>query len=290
MRTIFDLKGGFQVGMHGCGCYAGTVHSNTYDGFKYWLNKGIKVMEIDISNTSDGKYVALAHKMSPMYLRRLEICDYSEKNAFSHDWFMGMKLFPYSTKGLRPLDVEMILVEMLHDENLLIMFDLWGMWSFQEAKAFSSYLLSRTNDNNHLKNRMMIEAYNQNMILGIKEGAKGSIPIIYCVRDDSAGQNHTFMDVETLKSLGIKCVSYPWKYKDECPGEFEDFVSNEFVVVSVTKDASLKKKMQVGGGKCYVDRCLQEKERVYKNPCILFWPYEKFGCAKNVEQYKIASL
>lgn len=51
MITVEKLKGSKLYGMHGCGYYAGTVHANTFEGFEYWQRNGVKIIEVDISQT-----------------------------------------------------------------------------------------------------------------------------------------------------------------------------------------------------------------------------------------------
>lgn len=236
MRSVFDLKDNFRIGMHGCGYYAGSIHANTYEGFKYWQRKGVKIMEIDISKTIDGKYVALAHKMSPMYLHRLEICDYSDKNAFTCDWFLHQKLFRYSTfRGLHSMDVAQVILEMTEDHELIVMFDLYGLWSKDETFDFTCYLCDLAKQNPGLLCRTIVEAYNQDMIDGVKRAANESVPIIYCVRDDN-NKEHQWKSPSELLAQKIKIVSYPWRYMSVYPGEVTKFNKDNFILFSYCAD------------------------------------------------------
>ena len=244
MRSVYDLKDGFHYGMHGCGYYAGTKYSNTYDGFKYWKSKGIKIIEVDMALTSDGKYVALSHKMDPECLRRLEIYDYSDKNAFSHAWFMDHKLFPYSTRGLKPLDLNLILEEMKHDEDLIIMMDLSGMWTEQETQHFANELMNLIGSDKYLINRIMVEAYNQGMIDGIKKGSNDLAPIIYCGRGSRKEGVYQFQTPQELLDQGIKIISYPQHFTYAHPGEIEGFMKKDFIVLSYILNEKWLSKME----------------------------------------------
>lgn len=237
MRTVNDLRNSFNIGVHGCGFYAGTQHSNTLEGFKYWQRKGIKIIEVDISITSDGKHVALAHKMMPTYLKRLEIYDFEDKNAYTHDWFMNQKLFRYSTKGLHPLDLKTIVDELSADEDLIVMFDLYCLWSEDDAYNFTQELMSYIGNRSNIRQRILIEAYCQNMIQGIRNASDTEIPIIYCVRDDTAGGHHQYFSPTELKRKGIVFLSYPYHYTERYPGEITQFASDSsFVLLSYCKD------------------------------------------------------
>lgn len=236
MPSVFGLKGDFRIGMHGCGYYAGSIHANTYEGFKYWQRKGIKFMEIDISRTIDGKYVALAHKMSPMYLHRLEICDYSDKNAFTCDWYLHQKLFRYSTfRGLHSMDVAQIIKEMREDRELIVMFDMYGLWAEYETFDFTCYLCDIAKHNPELLCRMMVEAYNQDMIDGIRRAANNTVPIIYCVRDDG-NKEHQLKSPSELLAQNIEIVSYPWRYINMYPDEIEKYEKGKFILISYCAD------------------------------------------------------
>lgn len=269
MTTIFNLRGTFGYGMHGCGYYKGTKHANTYEGFKYWRSRGESFIEVDIARTLDGRYVALAHKMITRDLRRLEINDFSATDVFTHNWYMRQVLFCKSTNGLTPMDVKMIINELKEDKDLIVMFDLYGMWLQEETELFSKYLL-QINDDERLFSRILVEAYNQDMINGINNASNGEIPIIYCVHEDSAGAHHQFLSASVLNMNNIYCISYPWSYHERYAGELEEFASNNFIIVSLSKDNRYAKKMQRGGVNiALVDNIYHKGDFLIKYPIYL---------------------
>ena len=271
MTSVYDLRGKFLYGMHGCGYYKGTKHANTYEGFKFWQSRGIKIMEVDISKTSDGEYVALAHKMTPEYLRRLEITKFDDNDAFTHSWFMNQKLFRYSTKGLHPMDLQLLVEEMASDEQLMVMFDLYGLWTSEETKQFTEKLNCIIGNNDLIQQRTVIEAYNKNMIDGIRSVADNAFPIIYCIRENSAVGNHEWLKPEQLKNQGISIISYPWHYSRLYEGEMGRYVAQEFLVFSYCADNEQIENCRLGGANIVlVDVLFTKSNRFYKYPIYLY--------------------
>ena len=125
--TVFDLKNGFQYAMHGNGAYKGLRQTNTLDALLYWYNKGVRVFEIDMARTDDNQYVAVAHDMKDKSLRRLEI--FNPPKYRTAEWFMQQKLFSVSTKGLKPLSLQSIVNILKEHQDMIIMLDLFGMFS-----------------------------------------------------------------------------------------------------------------------------------------------------------------
>lgn len=270
MTSVYDLKGKFQYGMHGLGFFKGTKHANTYDGLQYWLSEGVKFMEVDVAPTIDGQYVALAHMMKHHDLLRLEISELGGSDVYTHSWFMRQKLFGQTTKGLRPLDIAMIVDELRKSEHLMVMFDLYGMWTFEETVLFTKNLLNIIDRDKDLVSRMLVEAYNQEMIDGIKKASNGEISIIYCIHEDSAGAHHQFMPASTLEEQEIRHISYPWTYVKQYPGELEEYAAKDFIIVSLSKDNRYAKEMQRRGVNiALVDNIYHTKDFIVKYPQYL---------------------
>lgn len=235
--TVNDLKDGFYYGMHGCGFYSGALRTNSKEAMEYWLAGGVSIMEIDISRTIDGKYVALAHAMTPKYLKRIGILDYTDKDAFTYNWFMKQALCSQWTDGLTPLDLESIIEKMDKHSNLIVMFDLWGLFTKQEAGDFAKELSQIIyNGHKNLEERILVEAYNQPMIDGIRENGGDGMGIIYCVEDSSPVVKHQQIAPLDLKKQGINVISYPWNYLKSNISKLQPFKEEDLVVFSVSKD------------------------------------------------------
>lgn len=94
---MFDLERDKAFCMHGCGAYHGILSGNSENALRYWKSKGFRMFEIDMSKTSDGRYVALAHKLDRRYLLLHEIFDNPEKRT--EKWFLRKRLHQISLMG-----------------------------------------------------------------------------------------------------------------------------------------------------------------------------------------------
>ena len=65
MPTNFaNLKRGFTYSAHGGGSYHGAINSNTKEAIEYWLGKGVRFLEINVT-TAAGKLILLTHRLEP---------------------------------------------------------------------------------------------------------------------------------------------------------------------------------------------------------------------------------
>lgn len=231
MNSVHQLKDSFQYAMHGCGAYKGLRQTNTKEAILHWYNKGVRVMEIDMAPTSDGDYVAVAHHLDKKDLRRLEI--FNLPKSRTRDWFMSQKLFCISTSGLTPLSLESIVDLMKEKEDLIVMFDLFGLFSEEESKQFVEKLKTYINDP-CLWDRCLIESYNIPMIEGIHT-AKEEANIIACVRYEENINEKEIISPEELLSKDVKFVSYPWYIQSQHPGEIYQYAKAGITVFSRTK-------------------------------------------------------
>lgn len=234
MASIESLKKTFCFGMHGCGAIHSICHTNSQDALAYWRTKGINVMEVDVAKTDDNEYVALAHAMNEKYLRRLDI-EYPEGRG-NLQWFLNLKLCSSRTSGLTPLSITDIISMMDYDDNLIVMFDTYGMFTADQILHFGIYLkekIERTNA--ELYNRITVEAYNLNMVDGIRK-ADSRIEIIYCVYDNLSVEYHDRINSKILASFGINVISFPWKYAVQNLRMLKDFKKAGLIIFSVTKD------------------------------------------------------
>ncbi len=243
--NIEGLKNTFQYGMHGCGYYKGTNHVNTLEALKYWRKQGVKIMEIDMTKTQDGGFVALAHLMNKHYLNLVEIDIPENREDLTEEWFMNQKLCKRTTSGLSPMNLSMIVEIMREDPELFVMFDLWRMWSSEDTYLFSNKLL-KLFEGSDLKDRCVIEVYNRDMINGVRRAAK-DLHLIYCVHAPNVPEYEENVSPEILLGMGVKTISYPWVYAKENLTEIEEYNRKQFVIFSLSKDNLCAKQMRNAG-------------------------------------------
>lgn len=241
---IEDLKGSFLYGMHGCGFYKGTNHVNSLEALRYWRKRGVKVMEIDVSRTYDGGFVALAHLMNKHYLDLVEIDIPENPEKLTEEWFMSQQLCNRTTKGLTPMNLPMIVDLMRNDSELIVMFDLWRMWDSKDTRDFSMCFSKIASED--IKKRCVIEVYNKNMLAGIRE-ADSDLKVMYCVHGPQDPEFDENVSPDNLKQLGISIISYPWLSTQEHPGELESYHDAGFTIFSLYKDNRYCKQMKNAG-------------------------------------------
>lgn len=233
MRTVFELKNGFEYAMHGNGAYKGLRQTNTLDAMQYWHRKGVRIFEIDMARTADERYVAVAHYMNCKDLGRLELFDLPEK--CTQKWFMNQKLFSISTKGLLPLSLEGIIEELQTHEDIIVMLDLFGMFTEEEAKQFTQAVATCIGGRNDLWERILLESYNKKMADGIQSISEEA-NVIACVRYEENEHDESTVMPKELLDRNIQFISYPWYCVKEHQDELENFVRNGITVFSRTKD------------------------------------------------------
>lgn len=250
---VEELKDKFQFGMHGCGSYKRTNHVNSLEAMRYWLGQGVKVFEVDIAQTIDEKFVALAHLMNAHDLKTVEINPYRDnsEDKFKEKWFMSKKLCTKTAGGLTPMNLETIIDVMTNNADIIVMFDLWGLWNAEQTKAFSKYLLNISTTD--IKSRSVIEVYNKPMLAGVRE-ADGKLHVMYCVHGSEAIEFDENVSPDILKQLGVGIISYPWVCTYEHPGELEKYHEEGFTIFSLNKDRRQISKMKKAGvNVCLVD-------------------------------------
>lgn len=242
--TVNDLKNTYQYAMHGNGAYKGLRQTNTLNAMEYWYKKGVRIFEIDMARTTDNEYVAVAHYLNKKDLNRIEIFDISEQCTL--DWFMRQKLFSISTGGLNPLSLKTIIEQLRVHNDMIVMLDLFGMFTQEEATHFSKVLRSYIGCDLSLWNRILIESYNKAMSDGIQL-AYSEANVIACVRYEENEHDRTTVSPQELLSRNIRFISYPWIYTADHPGELEAFSKSGITVFSRTKDNTLEKTLRAAG-------------------------------------------
>lgn len=230
--------------MHGNGAYKGLRQTNTLDAMEYWYKKGVRIFEIDMAKTADEAYVAVAHYLNKKDLRRLEI--FQLPQLCTQEWFLHQRLFSISTGGLSPMSLETIIEQMRLREDMIVMLDLFGLFTWKEAAGFTQVLQDCIGDQETLWNRLLLESYNQAMSDGIQSTCD-SANIIACVRYEENEHEKSTVAPQELLERKIRFVSYPWHYTKEYPGEIETFSKTEITVISRTKDNTMENALKQAG-------------------------------------------
>ena len=246
MKTVFDLQNGFSYAMHGNGAYKGLRQTNTQDAMLYWYHKGVRIFEIDMARTSDNQYAAVAHYMSRKDLRRLELFDPPEQCTL--EWFKAQKLFSISTRGLTPLSLDRIVEQLVQHEDMIVMLDLFGMFTAEEAADFTQAVCVCIGRRTELWDRILLEAYNEDMMDGIQK-TSGQANVIVCVRYEENEHEETTVAPQTLLDRGIHFISYPWHYCRNHDGELKEFAREGITVFSRTKDNRNEAELKEAGVK-----------------------------------------
>lgn len=242
--TIEDLQQGFHYCMHGLGAYSGLRQTNTLEALDYWYKKGVRVFEMDIAKTEDNEYVAVAHTVDGPSMKRMDIIDVPDH--YTYDWFMSQRLFPVSTKGLTPISIQMIPSIMDKYKDAIIMFDLFGLFDFNQTDSFCKKFDGLLSNIRNLKNRILVEAYNLMMLDAI---CRHDFEPIFCARfeHDLNDANDVQQRIARLKDFGVRFISYPWKYKKFFPIEINEYSKAGMTVFSRTKYNTRDKELRAEG-------------------------------------------
>lgn len=238
-----NLKTGYHYCMHGVGAIGGVRQTNTLEAFQRWYKKGVRVFEFDLAITEDKQYVAVAHTVDRKSMRRMEVLEIPQ--TYSYDWFMQQRLFSHTTKGLTPLSLADVIRLLKEDTDCCFMLDLFGMFTFADMKLFLGALDSFVSDDEDVKSRLLLEAYNGEMAEAICEhGTKYNV--IYCVRYEGH-MNGEAVSVDYLRKNEIEYISYPWMYTEQFPGELERYTAAGFTAFSRTVFNTKVRKLKKAG-------------------------------------------
>ena len=247
---VKELLGKYRYGMRAMGSIAGTYHTNTLEGYEHWKKKGIEFWETDVAVTSDNKYVMIGHFLDAETMQRLEIKELPP--ALTYDWYMKQKLFPKSTRGLTPLSIENIIEFAKEEPKSVYMLDMYPFSlneSYIATKHFLKYLDECIGDNKYLYKRIIVEAYNKEMITAIKE-----YPQIEYIQMSVSKymENEKVTDInqfiEYAKDNGINVISYEWRYARRNIKHLEALKQCGFIFISrsITNLFETRKKKRYG--------------------------------------------
>lgn len=230
--TINNLSEGFYFAMHGGGAYKGLRQTNTLEAILYWYSKGVRIFELDMAETCDGDFVAIAHHLNRKDLRRTEVFNLPE--SCSADWFMQQRLFSISVPhGLTPLSVTSIIKLLNEKDDIIIIFDLFGLFSKEETARFTRRLCTLVTSPD-LGQRILVETYNEDMVDGIR-AINDEISIIMSVRSELNDKELFTISASQLVKKNIRFVSYPWLFHRRFPDEIRQYSEAGIVVLSRTK-------------------------------------------------------
>ncbi len=224
------LKTGYHYCMHGLGAVGGVRQTNTLEAFQRWYYKGVRVFEYDLAITEDKQYVAVAHTVDQKSMRRMEVLEIPE--SYSFDWFMQQRLFSYTTKGLTPLSLADVIRLLKENTDCCFMLDLFGMFTAAELTPFLEALDLLVAEDENVKSRLLLEAYNEEMAETIY-GHSAQYNIIYCARYEGHMDGEA-VSVAYLRAHGIEFVSYPWMYTEHFPEEIKMYTDAGMTVFSRT--------------------------------------------------------
>ncbi len=243
-ETIHDLKNSFNYAMHGGGAIYGKVQTNSQDAMEKWEKQGKTIFEFDLAISDDKQIVAIAHHLNKRDLEKAEIFESSEK--YTEKWFMDRKIYSMTTPGMTPLSLNTIINALRRNNHLIVMLDLYGLFSKEQTMVFANALMRIVGEDKSLYERILAEVYCKDMIAGIKE-CSTFINMIYGVDYGIAG---VYKDVEnriTPKELfenKIEYVSYPLMYQKSHPEEMEAFRREGFCVFCRTENNTKEKELR----------------------------------------------
>ena len=234
-----DIDRGFTYGMHALGAVGCVMYPNAKEGLQYWYDKGIKVFEVDVSPTDDGRYVAFHDFDEKGFLKQ------GFKNIpdiRTEEWFLKQRLFSTSVKeGLTPISLDEILEFLLVQRDGVLMVDPKPTDEASNAllwKYLNDFIAAHGIDGR----RIVYEIYDENMLRGTKT-VSSDIRLQFCIYDAvEIGESYEirkkpFLEiVEWMEKNGIKVVSFPWQQAVENLDILKYLKDKGYVVFSRTRN------------------------------------------------------
>lgn len=239
-QVIDNLKSGFHYCMHGCGAYKGVRQTNSLEALNLWYTKGVRCFEIDISETSDGRYVA-SHGLDRKSLSRMEISN--PPVSCEYPWFIRQRLFSMTTEGLTPLDLDGLMNFLESHPDVCFMLDLFPINCQPMLEGFLNALDTLMTGKRNLRERILLEAYDTYMVDIIHGHA---YKIIYSVRNEK-NLDSPAVSINYLNNHGIEFISYPWMYENTFQGELKSYTEKGIYAFSKTVFNTKKKKLKDNG-------------------------------------------
>ncbi len=247
---VKDLLGKYQYGMRALGSIAGTYHTNTLEGYEHWKKAGIKFWETDVAISEDDRYVMIGHFLNAETMHRMEVDNLPKE--LTYDWYMKQKLFQKSTKGLTPLSLEDMISFSKQEKDAVYMLDMYPFSlndSYERTKHFLNYLNNCIGDDQKLYNRIIVEAYNKEMIKAIGEFQQVKyIQMSISKFMENEGESDIHKVIDYARKNKINVISYEWRYAKKHIDHLELLKDCGFVFISrsVTNLFDTKKKQKYG--------------------------------------------
>lgn len=238
-NNYININHGFTFGMHALGAVGDIMYPNAKEGLLYWYDKGVRVFEVDISPTDDGKYVAFHDFYKNGFVKQgfgsiPEIC--------TKKWFLEQRLFTDTAPGgLTPISLDEILEFLLVKRDGVLMVDPKPTDEESNAhlwKYLNDYIYAHGIDGR----RIVYEIYDENMLRGTK-AIQSDIRLQFCIYDAvEIGESQKirqkpFLEiVDWMDENNIKVVSFPWQQAIENLDKLRYLKEKGFIVFSRTRN------------------------------------------------------
>lgn len=240
MRSDYvNIDNGFFLGMHALGAVGDIMYPNAREGLLYWYDKGVKVFEVDVSPTDDGKYVAYHDFNKEGFLKHgiQKVPDYCTEK-----WFLDQRLYTEQTElGLTPISLDEILDFLIKERDGVLMVDPKPTDEESNAQLWK-YLNDYISDNDIDGRRIVYEIYDENMLRGTKT-TKSDIRLQFCIYDAvEIGESYQirkrpFLEiVDWMEENNIKVVSFPWQVAVEKLDKLKYLKDKGYIVFSRTRN------------------------------------------------------
>ena len=133
---------------------------------------------------------------------------------------------------------------MSQNPEIIIMFDLWGLWDTEKASLFAKQFIAKASKD--IIERSVLEIYNKQMLKGINQ-VSTELHLMYCVHGTSAPEFDENVNPVMLNELGVNIISYPWVCTKEYPGEIEMYHLKGFTIFSLSHDNRVCQQMKKAG-------------------------------------------
>ena len=234
MNFPYLNRNSFHYCMHACGFIHELMFTNSLEAMEYWYTQGVRMFEIDIDSTEDGEYVA-CHNFTEETFRKMDIEDIPKHCTY--EWFQRQKLYKGITGGLTPMGLVDIFDMLRKRAECMVMIDP-KVYSYAGCCALLDKLKYYIDKSSIDGKRIVFEAYNEDMILAIKE-YKGMMQNQYCIDDEMQMGTSEKMrkwpldnTIEFLKKNDIWIISYPWKFAVENLEKLKTLKQEGFFVFS----------------------------------------------------------
>lgn len=151
---------------HAMGGVDGRTYSNSLEAFQQNYDKGLRLFEVDLSLTSDGKMVARhdwRDSLAEMFLQTSPNDATTPDEPWTYDYVMSQPLFAAYT----PIDIDQIIQLMRENKDMYIVTDTKYFETDLVTQHFQMIVDAAEKDPK-LLNRVIPQIYNQQMLFDIQ--------------------------------------------------------------------------------------------------------------------------